>query len=271
MKMTINNKLKLSFIAIFLLLLFTAIFSILSLNSSIKDIENVILKNQMLQFELLKLDKDILTEINSIKDILAFGENEFLYNKKYSFFTKVENQSKIRINEIKTTYLQTIKKDNSIYTQISNLDKKKDKIDFILHKTLSIYKTQGKNKAYNYLNSKNIYKKYRELTQISSQNRNYYENIFNSALNKKQNTILAIAIIFIIVILIAIFITNTIAKKFTENIKYLILSAEQVSLGQIDTPIETKSGDELEDISKVFEYLRIEIKRNIEKIKQLKH
>jgi len=35
----------------------------------------------------------------------------------------------------------------------------------------------------------------------------------------------------------------------------------------LDTPIESKTNDDLEDIAKTFEYLRIHIKMNMEKLK----
>ncbi len=269
MKMSINKKLKYSFSFIFILLLLTAIFSILSLEKSITSLENIILKNQQLQLKLLHINSMILEEINSIKDILAFGDNKPLYEKKLKNYNNLKQNLNDTINLISKTYIPILK-NKELITELKNLNEEKRKIDSILDKTLSIYKIKGKKEAFSYLKNQTLLRKYRKISLIASKNRKNYEVIFASAIAKKQNTILTIAVVFIIVILLAIFITNSIAKNFTENIKYLIISAENVSLGQLDSPIEAKSGDELEDIFKIFEYLRIEIKKNIEKIRESK-
>jgi nitrogen fixation/metabolism regulation signal transduction histidine kinase len=267
----IGFKLKFTFVVIFVLLFLTLVLSVFSLNKSIKSVEKVILKNQMLQFNLLDLNQKLLEEINLVKDIIVLGDNDIFYKKKFQKYKKYSSLIDRKINEIIQNYnaIQDMA-NQDLKKEITSLPNYKKNIDEILEKVISIYRIKGKKEAINYLFTHPITKYYIKVSHIAPLNRRIYDKIFEDAINKKQNTIYAIAVFFVIVILVAVFLTNYTVKKFTENTKYLINSAEHMSLGNLDEAIETQSNDELEDIAKVFEYLRLELRKITEKIKEKK-
>jgi len=268
MKLTTDKKLKLSSWTIFILLFLTLIYSVVSLKYSVSTLKDIISKNQLIQLNLIRYASSLKKEISFVKDVIIVGTSESFLNAKLKNYSEAKDEVKKDILD-----LQKNIKDANISADLkqvmNNIPSATEQINRILEKTITIYKIKGQEKASNYFYSNNINDLYSEMLNISNLNQKYYENKFYKLIRQKQTTILIIAIIFVIVIIVAFVLINTVAQKFIKNIKYLILSAEQVSLGMLDTPIKSQTNDDLQDIAKIFDYLRIHIKKNMEKLKNI--
>ncbi len=80
--------------------------------------------------------------------------------------------------------------------------------------------------------------------------------------------IMRIALIVVIIgIIIAVFSAQTIRRGLTNAALYLSSAAESISRGDLDTPIIAETGDEMEDLARSIERMRVSLKAAIERLR----
>jgi methyl-accepting chemotaxis protein len=78
-----------------------------------------------------------------------------------------------------------------------------------------------------------------------------------------------IAIIVVVIgIIISVFSALTIRRGLTNAALYLSSAAESISRGDLDTPIIAETGDEMEDLARSIERMRVSLKAAIERLRR---
>ncbi len=82
-------------------------------------------------------------------------------------------------------------------------------------------------------------------------------------------SIMRIAIIIVFIgIIISVFSAVTIHRSLTRAALYLSSAAESISRGDLDSPIIAETGDEMEDLARSIERMRVSLKAAIERLRR---
>lgn len=93
--------------------------------------------------------------------------------------------------------------------------------------------------------------------------------ISSQVIDRRVNEVLyATLVIGIVPILIAIFIAVRLVRGLTSGIDYLIRAADRISRGKFDEPVELASSDELGELSRAIERMRISLQEGIERLRR---
>lgn len=266
MKLNIANKLRLSFILIAILLIFASVFSILIIRSSILSLKDISDNKLVLSINILTLQENVLKQKNTLEKILLYGANNNIFREQIEELESLQQKQNELVEKLKTngnSYKQIKNDYNSLIEAVASESQYMERI-------LNVYRSEGRKAAADYL-----YSNLSEVDKISNNlNKKIERTALQELLNASEKAKLAIiitVIIFIITVFIAIIISNTVSGKISSNVTYLINAANEASLGAVDNPINLESDDELEEIAKVMEYLRIKIKKSIKLLMKAKH
>lgn len=81
--------------------------------------------------------------------------------------------------------------------------------------------------------------------------------------------IMRIAIIIVVIgIIISVLSAQTIRRGLTNAALYLSSAAERISRGDLDSPIVAETGDEMEDLARSIERMRVSLKAAIERLRR---
>ncbi|MDZ7706127.1 MAG: HAMP domain-containing protein [Trueperaceae bacterium] len=93
--------------------------------------------------------------------------------------------------------------------------------------------------------------------------------ISSAVIDRRVNEVLyGTLVIGIVPILIAIFIAVRLVRGLTSGIDYLIRAADRISRGKFDEPVELASSDELGELSRAIERMRISLQEGIERLRR---
>lgn len=76
----------------------------------------------------------------------------------------------------------------------------------------------------------------------------------------RNNTLLFIGVVVLFFVLLALIVNIFFSKMVLRPIKYLADNADEISLGKLDTQINTSGGDEIAKLAKAFDRMKISIK-----------
>jgi HAMP domain-containing protein len=76
----------------------------------------------------------------------------------------------------------------------------------------------------------------------------------------RNNTMLFIGMVILFLALLTLIVNVFFSRMVLKPIQYLANNADEISLGRLDTNINTKGGDEIAKLAKAFERMKISIK-----------
>lgn len=89
-----------------------------------------------------------------------------------------------------------------------------------------------------------------------------------SVTSQIQSVLYATFFAGVLPVLFAILIAAFLARRLTDNIIYLIRSAEQISRGDLSQNVELSTNDELGDLSKAIERMRVSLEEGLERLRR---
>ena len=265
MRITVSKKLTVSFFIILFLLFIAALISANQMKSS-ASIMNRITEERKITLDMLDLRANLSAKRDALIDIILLGQNDTLFEK---YLQEFKNHS-AEIMQISDKLKQTIANstfEGKLGTKLTSFQTQYETESEMMERILDMYRSKGKDGAAEMLQGK-LVKASQILDDILNSMKTQTSSEYNLAIKKYQHGIWIVAIFFVIAVIAAILISTKVSNNLVSNIIYLTNSANEISLGSVDTPITAKSNDELGELAEVFERLRLEIKKAMEKLRK---
>lgn len=265
MRVTVGKKLTVSFFIILFLLLIASLISASQMKSSAR-LMNIITEERKVTLNMLDLRATLSAKRDALVDVILFGQNDTLFEKYLQkITTHTATIQKIVDGLLKTLSNSTFNVD--VKTQLEQFVVKYKAESETMERILDIYRAKGKDDAANMLRG-NLTEASEILDQILLSMKNQTNSEYDLAIKKYNQGIMIAVIFFVIAVIAAILISSKVSNSLVSNIIYLTNSANEISLGSVDTPITAKSNDELGELAEVFERLRLDIKKVMEKLRK---
>jgi len=263
MKLTIGKKMSIGFVIVILIMLFAIIISIFKMHNSIVMLRSISEKH--LKVDLILLNARIYAdqEQYALSNILLYN-NEKTFKEQLANFRYKQSLRNRCLEEINNLVSSSTISNIVIekYDELKNLFVQEDNL---MEKSIKVYQSEGYEAAVKVICFKLSKSSYLMKEIVSILEREVSQK--TKIASKKANEALIIAIfLFILATGLAVFISTIISNKIVTNIRYLTYSADEISLGDLDTPIKLDSNDELGELSSIFEEMRIRLKNTMDKL-----
>jgi CHASE3 domain sensor protein len=265
MKITVGKKLTVIFVIILILMLFAAFVSAFQLKSSAKTLNTITAERKFI-IKIIDLQATLLDKNHSLMDILMFGQNEQLFNRALRQYEEYSNYIETLLEEISLD-LRYLELSEAVAPAIEDFHNQYETEKEHLARIINTYRIGGKRAAAKMVQDSESKAIVEHLIQeLKTTN----EKAYSAALQKYRTGITIAISIFVMAVLLAIIIATKVGKHLISDIFYLTNSADEISLGSLDTPISLDSNDELGELADVFERLRLDMQKAMSKIHKKK-